>query len=357
VLELLRLELRRSLRPSAVCAVLGLGFVLLYVGGGAPSEQMIENLHIDPLRARGLGRQGVWSGVLLFLAPILLLRAGNTVTRWRSGECDWLGSRPTRRPQILAATWAGMSLAALLLLGMTAALVEGAQVGSGDEETFRYAGSYSLDEIRRLEPGETTRWTLPDPGETQGERQPELRVLVTRTLGNAISTGIVFGATRAGISVEDEHHIMQRGRASVLLPPGTGDVELSMRNVGEGSIAILTPNTFEVWMPASERMASMSIAVRAFVLLTALMALALGLGAWVGGATAAGSALTLWLLALRLDFSAFVPGARLTRAIGFVGDGRLPEPYDLRALVGLGCALVLGMLLGVRGIRSWRHGS
>ena len=139
MLELLRLELRRSLRPSAVCAVLGLGFVLLYVGGGAPSEQMIENLHIDPLRARGLGRQGVWSGVLLFLAPVLLLRAGNTVTRWRSGECAWLGSRPTRRLPILAATWAGMSLAALLLLGMTAALVEGAQVGEADEPASDFA--------------------------------------------------------------------------------------------------------------------------------------------------------------------------------------------------------------------------
>jgi len=355
VIDLLRLELRRSLRLPLVLAVLGLGFVLLYIGGGGPSAELAESLQIDPLRARGLERQSVWSGVLLFFVPIVLLRAGGTVSHWRRGECDWLGSRPTGRTPILAATWAGMSIGALLVLAMIVALIEGAQ--NGDAETFRYAGSYSLDEIRRIEPGESTRWTLPDPGAVRGDRQAEVRVLVTRTLGQATSTRIVFGATRSGAHAEAEHHILQRGFAAVFVPPGAGDVELSMRNVGEGSLAILTPGTFEIWMPVSERMASVSIAVRALVLLAALIALALGFGAWVGGATAAGLALTTWIVALSLDLGAFVPGARLTRALGFVGDGRLPEPYDLRGLYGLALALVIGLGIGVRGIRSWRHES
>jgi len=355
VLELLRLELRRSLRPSVIVTVLGLGVVLAWFGGGGPSAELAENLQIDPLRARGLGRQGVWSGALLFLAPILLLRAGGTVGRWRRGECDWLGSRPAGRLPILASTLSGMCLAAALLLGMIAALVEGASSGSAD--TFRYAGSYSLNEIRRLEPGESLRWTLPDPGDLESDREAEVRVLVTRTMGNAASTRIVFGATRGGVHGSTEHHILQRGRASVSVPRTAGDVELSLQNVGEGSLAILTPDTFELWLPASERMASVSLAVRFFVLLAALMALALGMGAWVGGATAAGGALALWFALLRLDLGAFVPGARLARAIGFVGDGRLPEPYDLRGLVGLGLASLCGLALGVHGIRSWRHDS
>ena len=353
---LFRLELRRALGGGFAPFVLLLVLLLSSAPWGPP-EELLDG-EAGAAIARGLARQSVWVGALLFLAPALLWRAGGAIGRWRGGEGDWLGSRPTGRFAAVIATWSGTACAGALLLAASAVIVE-LRTG-GDEQTIAYAGSHSLAGVRRIEPGQSGRFRLPDPGEATPAGS-FLRARVTVTVGNAGTSDVRLRVERGTSSpaIERTVHVSARTWIDVPLPDGPGDVALTLENIGEGSIALLTPGSFELWaIGGSERDSSVQVATRAALGLAAGTALAFGCGAFVSPITAGLLALLPWIVtALVFGAPGWLPGARLARTLSFVGEGRLPEALDPFAFVGLVVCIALGCALAVSGLRSWRHAS
>lgn len=353
---LFRLELLRTLGGGLAPFVLAVLIVLVLAPWSTP-----ELVAIEPraeIVARGLERQGVWTGALLFLVPALFWRAAGTFARWRQGDADWLGSRPTGRLAALVSTWAGTVAAGACLLAAVALFVEVA--ADGGEETFAYAGTSGLAEVRRVEPGTARVFRMPDP-EGRAPAGSRVRARVTVTVGAGPTTVARLTARRAvegGGERSATVRVLARTWLEVELPPGPGDLELEIASEGDGALAVLAPDSFQLWVPGGdERRASSTIFVRAALGLAAGLALAMGLGAWVSPITAGLGALLLWPL-LELSFGApgWLPAARLARALAFVGEGRLPEALDPRALLGLVACVALGLALALAGLRSWRHG-
>ena len=345
------LELRRGLRGG-----LALGGVLLAVllasADWMPAALELEAGDQSAL-ARGLVRQGTWSGALLLLLPAFVLHAAGTFARWRGGDADWLACRPTRRSAALSSTWCGATAAAVIALAAVAVVVELGASGGG--ATFAAAGTHDLSRYARVEPGEVIEVGLGSfahdaPG---GSR---LRVLVVATVGAGPTTEVEIAAGRGGVQRLARERVTARTRVELELPPGDGDLSVRIANVGGGAAAVVAPGSFELWVPAgTERSASVAVVVRAAAGLAALIALAIGFGAWVGTVTAACAAGALWWLGAAWLGEGW-PGGGLGRTLGIIGQGRLPGDLDPLALVAGASLVILGLATALAGMRSWRFG-
>jgi len=363
---LFRLELRRGLRAGL--PLLALVVAVLCASGGPELREGSEGIgsSVDAgALARGLTRLWLWSAVLLTALPLWVLRAAGTPARWRAGEGDWLGSRPTGRLAAWTSTWLGATAAGALALFAAALAVE--LRTSGDGPSLAYLGSHDLSDVRRVEPGETRAFTAPEwtrwdgPGRDMGDAAGEARVRVRIRLAPADfaprATVLVELARESGESSTVTRALAARERVELELPPGAGVPTLRVTNVGSAPLAILTPQSFEFWAPgASERRASFELALRGSACLAAALALAIGYGTWLGAPLAALATLATWVLVRVVAGGAtgWLPGMRLARALAFVGEGRTPEPLDPRALAGLAACAALGALATVGGMRAWR---
>lgn len=353
---LFRLELRRALGGGFAPFALALLVVLVLAPWSTPDIVTIEPRAAAV--ARGLQRQGIWTGALLFLVPALVWRAAGTLARWRRGDADWLGSRPTGKLAALVSTWAGTVAAGALLLAAVALFIE--LDVDGDAATFAYAGTSGLADVRRIEPGTARTFRMPDPG-ARAPAGSRVRARVTVTVGAGPTTVARLTVRRtAGDGGEQTTtaRVVARTWIEVELPPGPGALELELASEGAGALAVLAPDSFQLWIPGGdERRASLTIFIRSALGLAAGLALAMGFGAWVSPVTAGLGALLLWpALAIPLGAPGWLPAARLARALAFVGEGRLPEALDPRALLGLLACVGTGLALALPGLRSWRHG-
>ena len=362
-----RLEVRRTLF-GAPMVLYGLWFALLLATDFSPAIGSKLNPEAER-SARGIAREALLGGALLWWVPLLLLRAGSIIQRWRRGEADWLGSRPTSRTQVLFGTWIGLALAgsiALTLSGWAVAY----RVGPG-ETSWRFLGSQSLAGPRRLEPGEELTLGLALPTGPAAEQPMRARVYLTRTFGGG--SGGDNLARGAELQLElirgdqiERATVRLHGRSRITIPvpdppsnaaPTSAQrLRLRLANSSASSVALLPERTLELWSRAArEGRACFEWVTRSALALAAAAALALGLGAWVGAATAAGSTLALWLIATRAGPARiWLPGSRLLRDLEFVRDGLLPEPFEPRWILGTLACVALGIAVGVLGLRSWR---
>ncbi len=359
------LEMRRALgTAAALCFAL---YVAL-LASGKWSSSVGAALSIDhALATRALTREAVLSGALLFLAPWVLLHAGGTIGRWRARESDWLAARPAARSGLLVSAWLGMVGAAAVALAILLATVL-ARTGFG-ETSWRFLGSHSLEQSRRIEPGESLRFALsePEPRAPPGSR---VRVHLTRTLGGGarslepaeveLALARADGAEDAAQARLSGHslraRLQARSRVELAVPGGEGALTLSIANGGHSTVALLADRSFEFWgRGPREGWGAIELALRVFVALAAASALALGLGAWMSAPSAMALVLCGWLYATSLAGQrAWIPGARLLRDLEFVREGRLPETLGLSALAGALVITMTGGFLGYLGLRSWR---
>lgn len=304
--------------------------------------------------ARGLRRQAVWTGTLLFALPALTLHAGGVLARWRSGEADWLGARPTGRLAALVSCWLGVVAGGLALLACAGAAVEVASGGGGLARERVW--SHSLDDFARLEPGTALTVDLALPGELPAGSS--LVVRLRPSVGAAPATGVRATAERGGQSSTARAHVSTWTDVALAAPSGRGAATLSIANVGPGALAVLAPDSFAVWAPAGgEWRGSARILSRAALALATLAALAIAFSAWVSAWTAAAAAVCAWLVAENLlGAPEWWPGAGLPSALGRAALARLPEPTTATATLVALAVVALALGATAAALRSWRHG-
>jgi hypothetical protein len=351
------LELRRAFGTSAALAF---ALYVALLASGRWSSPVGAALSADhALAERGLAREAIVSGALLFLAPWVLLHAGGTIGRWRARESDWLASRPATRAGLIVSAWIGMVGAAGAALAIVVAITL-VRAGWG-EASWRFLGAQTVDHARRIEPGESLRFALSEPAR-ESSADSRLRVHLARTLGSGAHSlapaEVELVLAREGGSARSFHvRLQSRARVELGVPDGEGALGLTISNAGPSSTALLTDRSFEFWAAGPrEGWGSLEIAWRALLTLAAASALALGLGAWMSAPSAMALTLSAWLYATTLASSrAWIPGARLLRDLEFLSDGRLPETPGLAALAGTLLIAAAGVALACNGLRSWRR--
>lgn len=364
---LARLEFRRALGGTALL-ILGAAVLLVtrdWTGDWTPGSGSTGSgsAGSGSSGTDGLARQAVWSGVLLLLIPLATLHAASLPHRWRAGEADWLGSRPVGPGPALASVLAGMLAACALLLAATATIVELGIGSSGGSlarggETLALEWSRDRPQTTALAPGEDEYSTLED---VPADALLSLRLMPT--YGADPTTDARLTLTRAETPDTAQTHniaelrIATRATLEARVPQGTGVLEVRLTNVGSGNLAWLAEHGLELWRPAgSARNSSLALALRAFLALAPLLALALGAAVFVGPWTASLGSLCIYLAVLSfLHAPAWYPGADLVRALDVVASGRLPAAISPVSWLLAPILVALGLGLGALGLGSWRH--
>lgn len=328
------LELRRGLRDPLAWSALAVFVLGLATLGGGPAS-----------------RQALWALLLLLLLPWSALRAAGLLPAWRSGEADWLGSRPVARGGALVAAWGGVALAAAAWLALGALLVEARTDSTGDALRLRW--SHDHPGITRLEPGQGARAELAAPATRAGDR---LRVPLRLTVGVEWMTEARLSVARAGSGVEASATVSGRHWLEVEPPPGDGPLLVQVDNLGGGALAWMDAGHVELWSPASPSAGPLALWLRAVLLALVISAAAVGASAWMGAGAAAGAALCIVPLGPVLSAPAWWPGVDLGPALAALGEGRLPSWSGAGPLAAAAALAALGLLLARPGLASWRHG-
>jgi len=354
-LGLARLALRRALPPGLVAtAVVLAAFFLATTWRPAPLEAEALLGSIDPRSAASaIARQGLWAALLATLAPFLVARAALILPGWRRGEVDWLFASASTRTGLALSAYLGLAAAAAIFVVFDAAVAELAagRAGPGRALAARFATPTVLlagDEpivrgidLGRSPAGAALRVRILLVG---GGPAADLRLAV-----RAVAADGAVHATRARLATS--------GNLEVTLPRSEGPFELSLERTGGESLVALERDGIELVTPvASERVGSLRLAARSWLALCAMLAVALGLGAWLSAPTAAIGALSLGLAALLAGSTVApaLPLASLKEALSLTGEGLAAPWPSWRALVASAATIVLGLTLAAAGLRHWR---
>lgn len=334
-----RRVLARAAPPFALVAL------VLLAGPRAAPDVPGERAQAAVAAAR---REVAWSALLLLVLPVAAHAAAGAGARWRGCERDWLGALPVPRAGVALAELAGALVAALALLGATAAAAERAGRGAGGARLVR-----GLAAPRAVLAGEDERvaWTVDGGALAGGDR---LRLVLATAPGSGPSAPVALSLSRGGARARTEAVAFGRATVEAPLPAGgDGPLELALERRGPGCTVVLAPGALAlVDGSAPARAASLGVLARAAPLAAAALALAAGLGAWMGSGVAAGLALALLLPALAAGRGApWLPGSDLLLALAEAGDGLAPPPLALGpALLGAAAAVALGTALAARGL-------
>jgi hypothetical protein len=278
------------------------------------------------------------------------------VPGWRRGEVDWLLASARTRAALVLSAYLGLLAACGLVVLFVATAAEAASgpAPAGRALAARFATAPLVVEseqplTRRIDPelsapGGSLRVRLVLVG---GGRAADLRLAV-RALGDEERVSAVRARLASAGSVE------------VPLPAPSGPYELELeRTAGEALVAV-RQDGIEILTPtASAREASLRVALRAGLALAALLALALGLGAWLSAPTAILATLTLTLLGLLAEgaIARALPLASLAEALALAGEGIAAPWPSLRAVASAAVAVGIGLLAATAGLRDWRRAS
>ena len=353
-LRLAELALRRHL-PKAIVVVLALAAVLLARASWAPPAEWIAGADPGAVE-RALTRQGIWTLLLLLAVPLLVARAAGIVGKWRRGEIDWIASSPASSIGVLLSTWAGGALASALAIAGIALAAElaagaspaGARVErriSSDRALLREHGGALAGvsrELARLDPPPGSR-LVAKVVLVAGAPACDVRFALERRSAGA--------RTAANVAVR---RISGRAKIEVEIPPGPGELALAIEALDPGALVAFDGDGLALVTPvASERCASLALAARAWIACCAWIALALGAGAWVSGATAALFAFALtapaWLGEASARWDAW-PWSGLPDALELAGEGLVAPPLAWPTLAGALASVALGIALGSAGL-------
>jgi len=351
-----RLALRRALPPGLVLLALALATLLVATTWrpGALEAQALAGAGDPAAAASALARQGLWTALLVLLAPFLVARAATTLPAWRRGEVDWLLASARSRMGLVASTYLGLLAAALLLVAFIAVAAELAAGPSGPGralaarfETPALVVDAEEGLVRRVDPGfelpgGVLRVRLILVG---GGRAADLRLAVRSAAVEGRTTAVRARLAGAGV-------------LEVPLPAASGPYDLQLEQLeGEALVAVREDGLELVEPLGSARAAGLRTAARAILGLAALLALALGLGAWLSTPTALLGALALALAALLSEGPAarLFPLAALREALALAGEGLAAPWPSTRAVAAGALVAVLGLLLAGAGLRDWRR--
>jgi hypothetical protein len=296
-------------------------------------------------------REGVWTIFSISILPLLVFRAGRSVSVWRSGESEWLASRSVGRGAILVSTWIGTWAGGAALLALACLAVELRAGAAGP--SLRRGPDLALPSSARIDARGPLAWTVPDPAPDAGARA---RVEIGFVSGAGSAGEIVFRAKRDRDDRVGRAHISSHGSIEVELPPGTGAIGFELSCASPATTAVVLSDAVELWIPgASDRAAGVEILIRILLALAVWTALALGLGAWVSPSIAALAILAAWIPAWLADVApAWLPGADLWSALSIAGSGRVPAALDPRAFAAGVLLALFGLVVAAAGLRNGR---
>jgi hypothetical protein len=380
--SLARLSLVRTLSPWTIAWCAGV-LALLALREWAPATASLGAPSVAAARAieHGLARQGVWDGALLAIVPFLVWRAARTVSAWRAGDVDWMGSRAVSRATILVATWLGAFVASLLVIAPIALIAE-ARAGAS-VPSVRLVGTFGEAGAGWAEGRRALTWRARDPLDalTSSARDASTeRAVLERAadvlprarfelaLGSSSGPGasITLRARRMSSTGAAETHTVKRvGTRSAIevdLPPGRGDVEFSLACADASDRVFLLSTRGELWSPvASDGAASTAILARMTLALAAWLALAIGFGAWMHATSAAAMLLALlvavWCAPQTSTLASLVPGGDLLDALSIASRGRVPPAIDARSFAVCALIAAIGLSLARWSLAHWRRES
>lgn len=332
-LRLAALALRRTAPPW-------LALVLVLVGLLAARAATSD----EPAGA-ALARQGVWSFLLSTSTLAFVPLAASLAARFSTTEFGWVGAQPYGRARWFLASLAGALGAALGVTLLAAVLAEGAARHAG--ATLREVGLAAVPERGVLDGREPVRWSVDaEAGETL--RVQLLFVPIEPT------AEVEWSAERGGERRSVRATLSRPQALELAVPPGAGPLQLELARTSGGALALLAGERLQRLVTiGNARRASPALAAHALLAFAALLALALGLGPWLGTRLAGTLSLVLplavWFVGDEFASDASPWGA-LVRALEVSGHGLVPAaPSWVELLAALSC-VVLGMALFTRGL-------
>jgi hypothetical protein len=343
-----KLALLAQERVHPVVAWVPLGLVLWLAGSqaGASFERSRELVESGPPLGAWV-RSGAWT-VLAFLGtPLLVGRAAGFARRFRRADAEWLAPTPLSSTSVELALLAGAGLGAFLLVGLAALAAE---VASPAASGLRWIGAARLAPMVLAEGTPELACSLEVPPEVDrtdaladGAR---LRIRPTIAPGSGPAVSLRASLSSAGGDrTLVEARIHGRSTLELPVPDARGEpLRFALERSGPGAVLVLGGASADLLREtASDRSASLELGLRAWLVLTAWMALAAGLGAWIRPALAVLLVLSLAIHAATLGPGhAWLPGGDLALAYELVGQGIVPAPMSIALVL----ADVGGMLAG-----------
>lgn len=362
------LELRRSLAPALLVALLVLAALLLACDRGAS----LTGLQPDRELVRGQARLLLWLASLLILVPASIGRAAAAGCAHARRESPWLAPRAATPGPVALATWVGqLSALALLLsciwlageLGAGRAVVSGSAGGSAPSPSgpaLEERGPATAVPRMLLSPGAHASWTLRDVAHRDRLHLPAVLAAGGDSAENR--AGLVLGARRRAAGIERPATLTpwtEAGTLTWMAPAGDGTLEITLRNEGPATLIVGGPGGLSHWRPTpTDSRGPRTLLLLWLLALAPALALAQGLGFWMSPACATGVVLCLGLAIATstcgvgpTPFWIPWPGADLSRAMSVLGTGRSPAPPGASALA-IACFWSLPGLLLARGRRS-----
>ncbi|MEZ5979234.1 MAG: hypothetical protein R3F34_13555 [Planctomycetota bacterium] len=291
--------------------------------------------------AAGGVRTAAGVGAAAFAVALALVAHLVHLGRLRGAEADGLLATPVGRGAFTLGTFGGAVATALVALA-AAAVVVGATGGS-DAPTLRVVRSLEVPGL--VLTGRTdARSLVLDAAQLRGATRLRARLVALPGDGPVVFASLA--AARAGTDAHDraEGRVFAQRALEVALPPGDGDVTLTLARLGEGAglalardgVVALAPVATDAALPTSLFLhALLAIAAAA----AALAALRPFLGGGLCGGTVAAIAFALWT---RPELGGAWPVAGLADALDVASSGLVPASPSLGPTV-----LVCGACLAI----------
>jgi hypothetical protein len=365
------LALRRTASRGAI-AWATLVAVAIALASSAPPAAWLEAGASDPHVAGGLARESAWSGFLLAVAPMIVLRAARDAAFWRRRDSAWLASRSVSNSTVFVSAWLGVALASLAFACAFGALAE-LNAGGGDAHDPRRAGSLVAPGGAWIDGAKPLAWRAEENAacrEAIAAGGARARIELGLGGGAGAACQVILRARRAAAgsvgsagawTEEARTSIGNRGAIEVVVPRGSGPLEFEIELGTPESRLFVLGEELEVYAQSSRaHAASLAIFTRVALALLAWTAFALGCSAWVSAPTAALAVLAAlapawWSGGTGTSAFAWLPGADVFEAIGIVGAGRVPAELGAGPIGGAIAVVCAGLAIGLAGLRRWRQ--
>jgi hypothetical protein len=278
-------------------------------------------------------------------APLLIGRTVSFVHKLVNAEADWCASRAASPLAIIASSWAGAVLAAgtwITLIAITAEL--GSSVP--DRAPLQPADQALLSSLTSARDG-VIMFDVQAPKD-HNVTTLRLPVGLIATGGPSAKLKTRFTRTQGGEFTEDELLVATRRPIEARIPAGTGALRLELERIGEGAHVIVSAERAEWWRPAGSTLkASLMLGLFVCMISSAMLAAALGLGAWMRPAAASG---LLFAASIALWFSGGALGG-WGEVMEHLANGDAPAAPSLRGQGGALITILAGAALACTGLR------
>ncbi len=334
------LAFRRIFWPAALMSALAILWTLWNdaANAGSPLSQWSQTA--------GVERHRVWMAGLLVGAPLLIERTVHFANKLVNAEAGWCASRAASRLAIIASSWTGAVLAAGTWITLIAVAAE---LGSSvpDQAPLQPAGEALLSSLTSDRDGVV----IFDVQAPTDDDATTLRIPVglIATGGPSAKLKTRFSRVQSGELIEEEFLVTTRLPLQARVPAGAGDLRLELERTGAGAHVIVPGERAEWWRPAGSALqASLVLSLIVFMISSAMLAAAFGLGTLMRPAAAVG---LLFTVSIALWFSDGALGG-WGEVMEHLANGDAPAAPSLREQGGALITIMAGAALACTGMRS-----